>query len=375
MKVLLVANTEWYLYNFRLSLARYLRDRGHEVVLVSPSGPYAPRLQSAGFRWLAWEVGRRTVNPLQEVDALNRLTRIYRAERPDLVHHFTVKPVQYGSLAAQRVGVPAVVNAITGLGYVFLEDRFPGRLLRPVVLGLYWLAFRHPNYAVIFENETDRDTFYSLRLVRPERARVIQGVGVDVDRFCPQPEPDEPLVVFPSRMLLDKGLGVLVEAARLLRERRMVRIALVGEPDPGNPATVTEADLCGWEAEGLVEWWGFREDMAAVFAGCQVVTLPSMGEGLPTALIEAAACGRPIVTTNVPGCRDVVQDGVNGLLVAPNQPQALAEAIERLLDDPDLRQRFGQASRQIALERFRNQVINERTLAVYQSVLERVTGR
>jgi glycosyltransferase involved in cell wall biosynthesis len=377
-KVLLVANTDWYLYNFRLALADTLIQRGAEVVLVSPAGPYSAKIQAGGYRWLEWKVGRKSLSPLGELNAVLNLARLYRSEQPELVHHFTIKPVLYGSLAARLAKIYAVVNSVTGLGYIFLSTGLKGRLLRAVTLVLYHLAFAHPNLRVIFENSHDQEVFAGYRLVTNENSMIIPGVGVDTERFQPAPEPtsmtaEEPLlVVFPARMLLDKGLGTLIDAARLLCGRINLRIALVGQPDPGNPATVSEADLRGWQEEGLVEWWGFQDDMEEVYRQAGIVTLPSYGEGLPTVLIEAASSGRPIVATDVQGCREVVQDGVNGLLVPPRDPQALAQALETLARDPDLRKKMGENGRRLVLDRFSGHRIHQETIAVYRTVVKKV---
>jgi glycosyltransferase involved in cell wall biosynthesis len=377
-KAILVANTDWYLYNFRLSLARYLRDAGLEVVLVSPPGRFTPQLKSSGFHWQAWDVGRQTLAPWKEAGAFLRLAGIYRRERPDLVHHFTVKPVLYGTLSARLLGISGIVNSITGLGYIFLGQETKARLLRELVKRLYRLAFHHPNCAAIFENDTDRQYFIREKLISPDRTWLIEGVGVDSERFIPTPEPGGvPLVVLPARMLWDKGVGTLVEAARLLHARlpvrRSVRIALVGEPDPGNPATIDETILKSWEQEGIIEWWGWQQDMQAVYTQCHIVTLPSLGEGVPTVLLEAASSGKPIVTTDTPGCRDVVKDGLNGLLVPPNDPAALAEALYRLLSDAALRDRMGKAGRQLVLEKFTNSRVNPATFEVYRAILSHKT--
>lgn len=370
-KVILVANTDWYLYNFRLSLARFLSAQGLDVVLVSPPGRYTEQLQSSGFRWLSWQVGRQTLAPWTEIGAFSALHRIYRQEKPQVVHHFTIKPVLYGSLMARLQHIPAVINSITGLGYIFLSQDNKARWLRLLVTGLYHTALKHPNNAAIFENETDRQVFINLGLIPVEHTHVIEGVGVDSERFTPIPEPQGiPLIVLPARMLWDKGVGTLVEAAKLLQPRLHVRIALVGDPDPGNPANIDESTLRDWTEQGLVEWWGWQMDMPGVYAQSNLVTLPSLGEGVPTALLEAASCGRAIVTTDVPGCREVVKHGSNGLLVPPKDPASLAEALYKLLMDPHLRGSMGAAGRQMILDKFTSARVNQATFEIYSHLLQ-----
>jgi glycosyltransferase involved in cell wall biosynthesis len=370
-RILLVANTDWYLYNFRLSLARHLAQQGFETVLVSPAGEYTRALQAKGLRWVEWRVGRQTLAPWKELRSILQLIQIYHQEKPALVHHFTAKAVTYGSLAAILNRVPGVINNITGLGYTFIRQDAKAQALRQMIQGLYWLAARHPNCATIFENPADREYFISKRLVSPERTWLIEGAGVDVDHFVPLPEPaGVPVVVLPARMLWDKGVGVLVEAGHLLKEKAQARLALVGKPDHGNPGTVDEPTLRRWVEEGAVEWWGWQADMKSVYARCHIVTLPSSyGEGVPTTLLEAAACARPIVASDIPGCREVVVHGENGLLVPPGNADALAEALAILVHDADLRGKMGNAGRQRVLERFSNDRINTATFAVYHKVL------
>jgi glycosyltransferase involved in cell wall biosynthesis len=370
-KVLLVANTDWYLYNFRFSLAQFLRSQGYEVVLVSPPGQYTPVFEDNHFRWIGWGVSRQAVLPWQELHSFQNLAQIYRQERPDIVHHHTIKPVLYGSIAARRLGMENVVNSITGRGYVFLGNDPKARLLRPVAKALYRRALNHANYAVIFENDADRQYFIREKFVPLDRTWLIYGVGVDPQRFTPAPEPEGvPVVLLSGRMLWDKGVGVLVEAARLLKQRTTVRVVLVGEPDPGNPTSIDKDALHKWGQEGTVEYWGWQPEMNAVYARCHIVTAPTMyGEGVPTVLLEAAACGRPVVTTDMPGCREIVEDGVTGLIVPPGDPLALADALEQLISDPIRRGRMGSAARQQAIQKFTVQQVNTATLAIYSKVL------
>jgi glycosyltransferase involved in cell wall biosynthesis len=368
-RVLLCANTDWYLYNFRLALARFLRQEGLEVVLVSPPGAYTAALEADGFQWIHWDVGRKSMLPWQELPALMHLVSIYRQIQPDLVHHHTIKPVLYGSLAARLAGVPRMINSITGRGYIFLGEGPRARMLRLLVSPIYRLALNPSYNTVIFENRVDRDYFIQHRLVPASQTRLIEGVGVDPERYQPFKEPPgPPVVVLAARMLWDKGVGVFVEAARILKHAHpKTRFVLTGIPDPGNPSSIPEEVLQDWHHAGIVEWWGWQANMPAVYQQCHIVTLPTFyGEGVPTTLLEAAACARPLVTTDTPGCDQVVTEGVNGFRVPPNDAQALAQALERLLVDPGLRGRMGQASRELVLQKFTHEHINHATYAVYK---------
>lgn len=372
-KICLVANTDWYLFNFRLSLAKELRSIGWDVVMISPPGSYASRLVEEGFRWVEWQVDRRGMNIIHELTATSHLAKIYSKERPLLVHHHTIKSVIYGSFAARLRKVPAIVNSITGLGYLFLSSGWRSNVLRASVLPVYRSAIKHKNVRVIFENKVDLDTFLQNGLAGKSQSTIIEGVGVDVDRYVPQPEMEGiPLVVLPARLLWDKGVGALVEAARKLHERTSIRIALVGMPDPGNPTSIDETQLQEWISEGLIEYWGFREDMDEVYRQAHIVCLPSYREGLPTVLIEAAAAGRPIVASDVPGCREVVDHGVNGLLVPPGDSAALADALALLADNPALRQQMGAAGRLKVVNQFADTKVIAATLSVYSDLLKAI---
>jgi glycosyltransferase involved in cell wall biosynthesis len=243
-------------------------------------------------------------------------------------------------------------------------------LMRAPIVPLYRLALKQPNTYAIFENEVDRSIFIEQHFIHQDKSVVIEGVGVDIQRFSPHPESQGiPLVVMPARLLWDKGIGVLIEAAKKLHNRVPIRIALVGMPDPGNPSNIDEAQLHQWVAEGLIEYWGFRTNMEEVYRQAHIVCLPSMREGLPTVLIEAAAAGRPIVATDVPGCRQVVAHGDNGYLVPVGDADAFAEALEKLSKNPGLRKRMGEAGREIAVSRYSSEKVIDATLKVYSTLL------
>jgi glycosyltransferase involved in cell wall biosynthesis len=372
-KVLLLANTGWYLHNYRQPLARAIREAGMTAVLASPPDRYAAGLEEAGFAWRRLDLSRRGMNPLTELASIAACTQLYRRERPDLVHHFTVKPVIYGTWAARLVGVPAVVNSITGLGYTFVTREVRGRLLRPVVRTLYRSALRSRRCWTVFQNPDDQKRFLELDIAHPERTVLIAGSGIDLNRFRPLPEPKgPPVVVLAARMLWDKGIGELVEASRRVREGgTAVRVQLVGAPDPGNPASIPEAQLRAWQRAGLAEWLGHRDDMPAIYAACHIVALPTYyGEGVPRSLVEAGASARPVIATDVPGCREVVRHEISGLLVPARDTGALAEALRRLCTDPKLRRAMGRRGRDIAESRFSDADIVAATLRLYRSALE-----
>lgn len=368
-KILLFANTDWYLYNFRLALAKELRNQGHEIILLSPPGEFQTHLQAQGFTWLSFPLSRQGINPLSELGTLIRLTRIYRQVQPDLLHHFTIKPVIYGSLAAHLLRLPAIVNSITGLGHLFIDQSLSSRLLRTLAKGLYRLSLQHSQ--VIFENPEDQQVFIQNKFVQAEQSHLILGTGVDVEKFQPtQKANSNPLVLFSSRLLVTKGLNEFVGAAEFLLQKGLnARFAVAGIPDPGNPASIPASRLDSWKKTGLVEWWGWQDNMPATLAQADIFCLPSYREGVPNALLEACASGLPIVTTDVPGCRNVVKQGVNGLLVPPRNTQALAEALETLLKNPGLRSTMGQAGRKIMVEQFSSTQIIAQNLEVYARAL------
>lgn len=378
MKVALFANTEWYLYNFRLGLAKALLEDGHEVLLISPPGPYGERLKSMGFDWRPLPMSRRSLNPIAELKLLRYLARLLKSEHIDLVHGFTIKSAVYGSLAARWVGIPRRINAVAGMGYVFSSSELKARLLRPLVKLALKLAFAGPNARLILQNPDDVHFFKSHSLVAPEKICLIKGSGVDCSRFSPDSAEKRvtsvPTVLFAGRLLWDKGLRELIDAIRTLQRLGVEAHFLVaGEPDEGNPAAVPFIQVRSWENEGLIEWRGYVEDMPTLYRSVDIVVLPSYREGLPKGLIEAAACAKPLIATDVPGCREVVEDGVTGFLVKPRDSASLAQTIERLISDGDSCSAMGRAGREKVLAQFEEKIVNRQTLAVYRE-LEQAGG-
>lgn len=381
MRVLLFANTEWYLYNFRRSLAHRLREEGHEVILCAPAGPYIRKLEELGFRCYVAPMGRRSLNPLRELRLVGWLYRLLRRERIEVVHGFTIKCVVYasiaGRIAALRSALPVRVNSVTGMGYVFSSEDLSARLLRPLVKALFRFSLSGAGSNIILQNRDDRAFFIDTIGISADRTTLIAGSGVDLQRFQPLTSAEltnrtheRVRVLLAARLLWDKGIAEFIEAARLLRSAgKDFELLLAGTPDAGNPAAVPEADVRGWVTAGLVTWLGHVDDMPGLFRTIDIVVLPSYREGLPKTLIEAAACGLPLITTDVPGCREVITDGVEGILIPARDGAALARAIARLGDDPALRQRQGEAARRRAVDEFDDRSVNARTVDVYQRTL------
>ncbi len=335
---------------------------------MSPADAYTRELTRDGFRWVEFKFSRKGRDPFREFATLIKLMQVYRDERPDLVHHFTVKCVLYGSLAAKWVGISRIVNSITGLGYLFINEATVSKLFRSFILFLYRLALRSTH--VIFQNKDDLYQFQETGLVDTNRIDIVRGSGVDIRKFAPTPLPEGiPQILLPARMLWDKGVGEFVEAARiLLAEGIQAKFVLAGDSDSENPAGVPVKMIKKWQKEGLITWVGWQGNMPELYAASSIVCLPSYREGLPKTLIEAAACGRPLVAFDAPGSREVVIHGSTGLLARYKDIQDLTVCLKNLLNDPEGRQRMGNNARKLAVEEFSNERIIDETLVVYSKL-------
>lgn len=372
-RLLYLITEDWYFWSHRVDLARAARDAGYEVVVAARVTDHGELIRREGFQLEPLEMVRRSRNLFREVIAVAELVRLYRRIRPDVVHHVAMKPILYGSLAAWVTRVPAVINAFAGLGYTFMDER--NRLLRWCVKTALRsvLSLRHS--VVLVQNHDDQDRLVGEGMVSVSQTRIIAGSGIDVAVYSLQPQPSGvPIVVLPARMLWDKGVGEFVEAARRLKEKGVhARFILVGRQDEHNPAAIPELRLREWVKEGVVEWWGHREDMPTVYASAMLVVLPSYREGLPKVLLEAAACGKAMVSTDVPGCREIVRDRFNGLLVPPKDSTALAAAIEELLIDQEAREVMGRRSRALVLAEWSGSRIAEQVLDLYHDMVKVAT--
>ncbi len=372
-RVLFVINDPIFFLSHRLILARAALASGFEVAVCAPNAPDAQRIKKEGFHFIPLELERWGMNPFKELAALKALVRIYRTYKPHIVHHVTIKPVLYGSFAAQITGVPAVVNAISGLGYIFISEGLIAQMRRAFIKLIYKLAFCHNNQRVIFQNPDDRDFFIREKIIDGSEFALINGSGVHPGAFHPVAERGgEPIILMVARLLRDKGVYEFVEAARVLKRKGIkARFLIAGAAVPDNPAGVSLSQIKVWQSEQIVEFLGHQEDMVKLYQAAQIVCLPSYREGLPKALVEAAACGKALVATDVPGCREIVREGVNGLLVPVREVAGLARAIQFLLANPDVRQTMGELGRELVLgEDYTEESIARKTLEVYQSLLK-----
>ncbi|RYE78130.1 MAG: glycosyltransferase family 1 protein, partial [Oxalobacteraceae bacterium] len=328
-------------------------------------------LRQHGIVVHAVRLERGSPNPIREAIALFDLIKLMSKLKPDLVHLITSKPIIYGGIAARLTRVPAVVAAVSGLGYVFTSPATKAQILRAAVIRLYRLAMGHANARIIFQNRDDLNLLVKLKVVDEANTSLIRGSGVPLADYSFVPEPGGvPNVVFAARLLGDKGIVEFIDAMRMLSARNLpARYTVVGDPDPGNPTAISQSMLRAWESEHIAEFLGYRKDIATVFAAANLVVLPSYREGLPKVLVEAASCGRAVVTTDVPGCRDAIEPDRTGVLVPVRDSKALAEAIERLVSDGPLRQRMGQAGRALAERAFDIRIIVAEHMAIYRDLL------
>ncbi|MGQ9370042.1 glycosyltransferase family 4 protein [Azospirillum sp. ST 5-10] len=371
-KLLYLVTEDWYFWSHRLPMARAARDAGFDVAVATRVDAHGERIAAAGFRVVPLDWRRRSLNPVGALSSVAEIAALYRRERPDIVHHVALKPVLLGGLAAALAGVPAVVNALTGLGSTFGKGSVKARLAGAVARPLLRQVLKRPNSVLVLQNADDRDLLVGLGLAAAERCWLIRGSGIDTDHFAVLPEPPEPPVTvgFVGRLLADKGVRPLVEAQQRLHGAGLdVGLILAGTPDPENPTSVPAEELARWRTLPGVELAGQVADVRTVWARAHIAALPSRREGLPKSLLEAAACGRAIVATDVPGCREVARAGENALLVPPDDPAALAEAIAALAGDTARRRRFAEAGRRLVLSDMAADRVGARTVELYRSLV------
>ncbi|RMF82751.1 MAG: glycosyltransferase family 1 protein [Chloroflexi bacterium] len=372
-RLLYVVNIPRFFVTHRLPLALAAHEAGYEVHIATADddAEYVAQIKATGLPFHPLPLVQHSTNPLQEVRTMFAIYRLFRRLKPDVVHLVSAKPIIYGGIAARIARLPAVVSSVSGLGYAFADGSSQHGLMRALLKQTYKLALGNRRHHIIFQNPDDQQLFIGAGINHPTRMKLIRGSGVDMNIFTPQPEADgQPVVLFAGRLMWQKGVGAFVEMAQRLKGR--ARFVIAGYAEATHPDTVSLAQLQQWHDDGIIEWWGRRDDMPQVFAQAHIVCLPSTyGEGVPKVLIEAAACARPVVTTDTPGCREIVRHDENGLLVPPGDVTALSAAVSRLLDDAALRQQMGSRGREIALHEFSLEYVLRETLAFYRTIYGR----
>ncbi len=369
MRLLYVVTEDWYFLSHRLPMARAARDAGFEVHVATRVTDGGAAIEAEGFALHPVPFSRGRISPLGAIATIRALRQVHRAIAPDIAHHVSLQAAVLASLAA--IGRPvSCVNALTGLGYTFTSGGAKARLLRPIVGALLRLLLNRPGQCVLVHNPDDRDGMLQLGIAA-EHIVLVPGSGVDIEALQPKPEPPgPPVVAFVGRLLADKGIHTLIRAQRLLRQQGSdVELLIAGTPDPANPASASEQDAAGWGREPGITWLGHVSDIGALWARAHIAVLPSRREGLPKSLLEAAACGRPMIAADVPGCREIVHHGGTGLLVPVDDAPALAVAIESLAKSAELRARYGTAARRLVADLYSAATIGRRTVDLYRSLV------
>lgn len=370
-KLLFVVNVDWFFISHRLPIAIAALKQGYEVHIATGVTGKQSELESYGLIVHPLPIARGKASVFHEVLTLWKIIRLFKQIKPDLLHLVTIKPVLYGGIAAHFYRPKGIVAAISGLGYVFTTTGKISAIRRFLISFIYRLALKHPKLKVIFQNHDDKYLLSNATKLKPEKTVIIPGSGVDLSIFTVQPEPpNSPIVVMAARLLSDKGVFEFAEAATQVQQRYPdVIFQLAGDLDPDNPASVTEQQILEWRENAPFQLLGQCHDVANLFSQTHLVVLPSYREGFPKVLIEAAACGRAVITTDVPGCRDAIIPDQTGLLVPPRNAKALAEAMERLIANKELRQQMGKAGRKLAEERYAIEQVVATHLALYQELL------
>lgn len=365
MKIVILATTSWNIFNSRLELAKELRNQGHELILLAPEDKFTNKLISKGFNWKHFPVDPRGTNLIFETLSIIFLILFYLREKPDIIHNFTPKGVIYGSIAGHITGIKNIVNTITGLGRIFSDSRFSK--LQFLVIFLYKLSLK--NTQVVFQNHDNFHYFIEQNITIPNNSEIILGSGVNTEifKYNPPTVKETPIVLLAARFVAEKGIREFVEASKLLQDMGThVRMVLVGSPEENQPSSITSQELEFWASNQWIEWWGWFEHMEEIYPRAHIACLPTYYmEGIPKSLIEAASCGLPLIATDLPGCKEIVIEGINGILVPPKNPGSLAAAIEKLVKNDILREQMGRKSRKLVENKFSKKIVMQQYISIY----------
>ncbi len=367
-----VVNVDWFFASHRLPIAVAAVKEGYEVHVACGITDKKEYLESLGLIVHPLNLSRGSTGIVQEFKSFRDIFKVLKEVKADVVHFVTIKPVLYGGIASRVLGIKNRVFAISGMGYVFTSEKKKTSMLKFFILQLYRMALGGKTSRVIVQNTDDRDILTRFNIIEEKQETLIRGSGVSLETHTYEKEPDgTPIVVMASRLLKDKGVMEFVEAAQMLQKKGVLaKFKLYGDIDEHNPASLTRNEVDEIKKESFVEVHGYTDDIAEVFSASNIVVLPSYREGLPKVLIEAAACGRAVVTTDVPGCRDAIEENQTGLLVKAKDSHSLAEAIEKLVKDKALREKMGKAGRELAEKEFSIEKVIDTHLDIYQSFYE-----
>ncbi|MEP0944411.1 MAG: glycosyltransferase family 4 protein [Rhizobiaceae bacterium] len=364
-KVIFLVSEDYYFWSHRKSLAQACLREGAEVVVACRCSEHRQAIEELGIRVREIPFDRSGLNPWNDAKTLIQIAKILFTEKPDLLHNVAVKPVLYGSVAGFVFRIPKVINTLAGLGFLYISKKSAVKLIRGVFQFFLVKLSNRRNFRLVVQNRDDERYFLDAG-VQQSNISTILGSGVDVTRFYPSDEPrSKPVAVCVARMLVDKGILELVEAARRLSKRGgNLSVRLVGGLDE-NPTSIRQSDIDSWLSEGIIEYAGHSNDIAGEYARSHIAVLPSYREGLPKSLLEAAASGKPMIATDVPGCREICINGETGLLVPARDSEALEEALEKLAKEPALRRKFGSAARILVESKLSSEKIDEEYLDLY----------
>jgi glycosyltransferase involved in cell wall biosynthesis len=355
----------------RVVMAKGAEKIGYEIHVGVPDEGFVNKIKELGFIWHNVDLNRGGINPVSDLIPFLKLVRLLRKEKPYIMQCISIKPGIYGTIAGRLAGLQRIVCLVNGRGYAFEGRGLKGKILKFIAKTLYKIAYSYPKVKVIFQNPDDREYFIQEKLIERDRTYLIRGSGVNMEKFYPEPEPvtDTPVVLFVGRLIWTKGVGELIEATKNLRNEGLkFTLQIIGYPDERNPDTVPKKYLEELNANGTIQWIGRQTDMPRFYRAANILALPTnYNEGLPLTLLEAASCGRCLISTDAPGCREIVRPGVNGILVPPKTVKELTDAMRTLIQDPEMRARFGQNSTRIVKEEFSSEIVVSKLLELYQS--------
>jgi len=373
-KILFIISEDSYFLSHRLNLVKAAQSEGYEVGLLCNFSRHKKTLDEMNIETFDWDINRSSFNPLKELKSFFQIYTVLKSYKADIVHTVSLKPVVYSGLIS-RLFIPSNHTfALGGLGYVFNSPKLKAKILKILISKLLSYIFRAQNSLLIIQNIDDCNSLLDLNIIDPQKIRLVRGAGVNTSLYSPTEVEKEldniPLVILPSRLLWDKGIREFVDSAKILKDKGIqARFAVVGDQDDLNPECVDLSQIEAWKSKGYVEFWGFRDDMPNIYKMASIVCLPSYREGLPKSLLEAASCGIPLVAFDVPGCREIVIEGVNGFLVPEVNAELLSKSLEELIEDRIKRRVMGKAGRKLVLKEFSDDIVINKTKDVWKEVL------